>query len=106
MRLRNREGAPVDAVPFLVVASMAALVAFSVGPVYCLSLGIEGPAVFGVPTVAFVGAVCAAYHRLVYTARPDLRREIPAERRIRRLFYTALVGTALLLALSLPFLVR
>ncbi|WP_251329023.1 hypothetical protein [Haloplanus pelagicus] len=106
MRLRNREGTPVDAVPFLVVTAMSGLVAFSFGPVYCLAVGLEGTAVVGVPALACVGAVAVAYHRLVYTARPELRGEIPPEQRLLGLFYTALVGAALLAALSLPLLVR
>jgi hypothetical protein len=106
MRLRNREGTPVDAVPFLVVTAMTGLVAFSFGPIYCIAVGMEGPAVIGVPTVACAGAVVVAYHRLVHTARPELRAEIPTEQRILGLFYAALVGAALLVALSLPLLVR
>ncbi|MFB6101698.1 MAG: hypothetical protein ABEJ73_03960 [Haloplanus sp.] len=106
MRLRNRDGTAVDAVPFLVVTAMAALVIFSVGPIYCLAIGMAGPAVLGAPTAAFVGAVGVAYYRLVHTARPELRGEIPTERRLRGLFYAALAGAALLVALSLPLLVR
>ncbi|WP_251341885.1 hypothetical protein [Haloplanus halophilus] len=106
MRLRNREGTPVDAVPFLVVTAMAGLVAFSFGPIYCIAVGLEGPAVIGVPALAFGGAVAVAYRRLVHAARPDLRAEIPTAQRIRGLFYAALVGAALLVALSLPLLVQ
>jgi hypothetical protein len=104
-RLRNRDGTAVDPVPFLVVASMAVLVCYSFGPVYALSIGLEGPAVFGLPTVVCVAAIGAAYHRLVYTARPELRDEIPPERRVEALVYAALAGGAVLVALSLPFLV-
>jgi len=106
MRLRNRDGTAVDAVPFFVVAAMIVLVCFSVGPIYALAVGLEGPAVFGLPGVACLAAVGVAYHRLVYTARPEIRGEIPPEQRIRGLFYAAIVGTAVLGALSLPFLVR
>ncbi|MFB6196222.1 MAG: hypothetical protein ABEI80_08610 [Haloplanus sp.] len=106
MRLRNRDGTAVDAVPFLVVATMAGLVCFSFGPVYCIAVGIDGPAAFGAPAVVCLGAVGLAYHRLVRTARPELRAEVPAERRIRSLLYAALTGTAMLVALSLPFLAR
>jgi hypothetical protein len=106
MPLRNRDGTAVDAVPFLVVTAMAALVCFSFGPIYVLAIGLDGPAVFGLPTVACAAAVGVAYHRLVHTARPELRGEIPAEQRIRGLFYAAIVGAAVLVALSLPLLVR
>jgi hypothetical protein len=106
MPLRNRDGTAVDAVPFLVVTAMAALVCFSVGPIYVLAIGLEGPAVFGLPTAACVATVGVAYHRLVHTAHPELRGEVPVEQRIRGLFYAAIVGAAVLVALSLPLLVR
>jgi len=106
MPLRNRDGTAVDAVPFLVVSGLAFLVCFSFGPIYVLSLGLEGPIVFGLPTVACVVAVAAAYYRLVHTVRPELRGEIPPGQRIAGLFYAALVGAAVLVGLSLPFLVR
>ncbi|MEF8856739.1 MAG: hypothetical protein V5A16_04890 [Haloplanus sp.] len=106
MPLRNRDGTAVDAVPFLVVTAMAVLVCFSFGPIYVLAIGLGGPAVFGLPTVACLTAVGVAYYRLVYTAHPELRGEVPAEQRIRGLFYAAIVGAAVLVALSLPLLVR
>jgi hypothetical protein len=106
MRLRNRDGAAVDAVPFLVVASMAVLVCFSFGPVYFITLGLAGPAVFALPTVACVAAVAVAYHPPVYTVRPEVRGEVDPGQRLEGLFYAAAVGTAILVALSLPFLVR
>lgn len=106
MRLRNDDGTAVDAVPFLVVASMAVLVCYSFGPVYVISIGLAGPAVFGLPTAVCVAAVAVAYHRLVYRARPELRGEIPPEQRIKGLVYAALVGGVVLVALSLPFLLR
>lgn len=104
--VRNREGTAVDAVPFLVVASLAVLVCFSVGPIYVLALGLSGPAVFGLPTVACVAAVGVAYHRLVHTARPELRGELSPEQRIGGPVYATLVGDAVLVARSLPLLVR
>jgi hypothetical protein len=104
MPLRNRDGTAVDAVPFLVVTAMATLVCYSFGPIYAIAIGLSGPAVFGLPTVACLAAVGVAYHRLVYTARPELRGELPAEQRIKGLFYAALVGAAVLVALSLPLL--
>lgn len=106
MPLRNRHGTAVDAVPFLVVTAMAVLVCFSFGPIYVLAIGLEGPAVFGLPTVACTVAVGVAYYRLVHTARPEVRGEISPEQRIKGLFYAAMVGVAVLVALSLPLLVR
>jgi hypothetical protein len=105
VRLRNREGVAVDPVPFVVVAATAALVSFTVGPTYCLALGVDGPTVVGAPAAVWVGAVALAYRRFVHAATPGLRGEIPPERRLRRLVYAGLVGVALLCALALPFLV-
>lgn len=105
MELRNRRGTAVDPVPFFVVATMAFLVSFSYGPIYCQAIGLQGPTVVGVPAGAFLVATAVAYHRLVWTARPDLRGEVPPERRLARLLYAALVGTVILVGLSLPLLV-
>ncbi|WP_313692679.1 hypothetical protein [Halorarum halobium] len=102
MPLRNRAGDPVDPVPFLVVASAAFLVVFSSGPIYLR-------AVFGLPVatglvvsaVVFLVIAAAAYHRYVYATRPDLRGEVPAATRFRRLLYGALVLGAVFLVLTL-----
>jgi hypothetical protein len=105
MKLTNRHGTPVDPVPFLVVSSLAFLVSFSYGPIYLLALGLSLPASVVVSTLLFVCATSAAYQQMVLTARPELRGEIPPERRLRRLVYAAAVVLALLALLSLPFLV-
>ena len=41
MRVRNRDGAPVDPVPFLVSAGMAVMLLFSTGPLYGLAYGLS-----------------------------------------------------------------
>ncbi|WP_256360031.1 hypothetical protein [Haloprofundus sp. MHR1] len=41
MRLGNREGTPVDAVPFLVTTSLTFALTFAFGPAYGLSLGLR-----------------------------------------------------------------
>ena len=106
VQLENRHGTPVDPVPFLVVASIAFLVSFSYGPIYCLTLGLSLPASLAVSALAFCLATVAAYHRYVRTARPELRGEIPADQRLRRLFYAVFVGIAALGLLALPLLGR
>ena len=105
VQLTNARGRPVDPVPFLVVAALAFLVSFSYGPIYCLELGLSLPAGLGISTGAFSVATGIAYHRLVRRARPDLRGEVPAEYRLRRIVYAALVCVALLGLLALPLLV-
>lgn len=104
MKLTNRHGTPVDPVPFFVVASLAFLVSFSYGPFYCMALGLSLSLGFAVSGLVFLLAASASYYRLVWTARPELRGEIPADQRLRRLVYAILVGIALLALLSLPFL--
>jgi hypothetical protein len=104
-RARNREGDPVDPVPFLVTASAAFLVTFSFVPVYCLTLGLPIEAALAAAALVFVAAAGLAYRRLVRDARPELRREVPPGLRIRQLFYVALVVVGLLVLVSLPLLI-
>lgn len=103
--LRNARGEPVDPVPFLVIAALAFLVSFSYGPIYLMELGLSLPPALGVSTAVFVSLCALAYYRLVRQARPDLRGEVPAERRFRAIVYGALVVAALLGLLILPLLV-
>ncbi|WP_254545500.1 hypothetical protein [Halomarina pelagica] len=106
MKPRNRRGTPVDPVPFLVVCAFAFLISFAIGPILCYEYGLRGPLAFVPPSIVFLVAVAAAYHRLVWTARPSLLGEVPVESRLRRLFYAVLVVFLLLGALSIPLLLR
>lgn len=103
---RNKHGTPIDPVPFLVVLLLGFTVCFSYGPPYLTTLGftlVESLAISG-SVVAGIGGL--AYHRYVWTARPDLRAEIPASIRLQRLFYAVIAGVGLLLLLALPLLLR
>lgn len=100
---RNREGVEVDPVPFLVVTAFAFLLCFSFGPPYGRALGLAWAHAVAASAGVFLLATAAAYHRLVWTARPELRAEIPAGDRLRLLLYAAVAVYLLLLALSLPF---
>jgi hypothetical protein len=104
VRVRNRDGRPVDPVPFLVAAGTAALGSYSFVPPYCLSLGLPLTAGLALATLVFLVAGGLAYHRLVRTARAD-RADVPPALRLRSLFYVALVVGALLVLASLPFYV-
>lgn len=102
--MRNRDGTPVDPVPFLVVGAVAFFAAFAFGPPYAVAAFDAG---FG---AAFTGSACAfallagaAYYRLVWTATP-LGREVPADRRFRRLVYTVLTAAFACALLALPLL--
>lgn len=102
MRPENRRGSPVDPVPFLVVAALGFLGCYSCGPLYLMEFGLELPGALALSTVAFFGTTAVAYHRLVWTARPDLRSEIPARLRLRRLLLGGLVAAGLFVLLTLP----
>ncbi|WP_228546173.1 hypothetical protein [Halegenticoccus tardaugens] len=104
LRLRNRRGAPVDPVPFFVVASLAFLLTLSFGPAYGRALGLSYSAAFGGSVVAFVLLSTLAYYRMIWTARPDLRAEIPAPQRLLRLIYAMIALFFLMLLLALPLL--
>ncbi|UIP00055.1 hypothetical protein Hbl1158_01400 [Halobaculum sp. CBA1158] len=104
MRPRNREGDSVDPVPFLVVAGIAFMVVFSAGPIYLMTLfGVDVPVALAGSAAVFGPLAAVAYHRLVWSVRPDLRDELPASWRFRRLLYAALALVLVLLLLSLPF---
>ncbi|MWG34469.1 hypothetical protein [Halomarina oriensis] len=106
VRVRNREGEAVDPVPFFVVAGMAALGCYSFVPPYCLGLGLSVAVGLALATVVFVLVCVLSYYRLVWTVRPEVRREVPASDRLRTLFYVALVVVGVCLLASLPFYVR
>ncbi|WP_224448322.1 hypothetical protein [Haloprofundus salilacus] len=101
MRLGNRDGSPIDPVPFLVVASLAFAVAFAFGPAYGLSFGLSLTVAVALSAVAFLGALALAYYRLVWSVNPAIREEVPAGVRLRKLFYSGAAVLLLLLFLSL-----
>jgi len=102
MELRNRHGRAVDPVPFAVVAVLAGTAAFSLGPGYLLTLGLSLPAALA--TCAGVAALttAVAHRRFVWTVRPELRREVPVELRLRRLLYGGVALVALVPLFALP----
>jgi membrane protein implicated in regulation of membrane protease activity len=101
---RDRDGTPVDPVPFLVVAASAVLVVCSGGPPYLLALGLSLPVAVGVSLAVAAVAVGLAYRRYVRRAAPERRAVVPAQRRLGR-FGEAIVALAALFALlSLPLL--
>lgn len=99
MELRNRDGTPVDPVPFVVVALLGVTVLVAWGPLYLKEHGVaEGTAV-GCSGALAVGAVAAAYYQYVWTANPAIREEVPADVRFRKLLYATVIGTVVVLAL-------
>ena len=103
MRVRNRDGDPVDPVPFLVSAGLSAMLLFSTGPLYGLAYGLSVRVSLAAVTVAAVAVSAFAYHRLVWVAAPSWV-VVPAELRFQRLLYVAVAFGVVLLALSVPLL--
>lgn len=104
MRPENRLGTPVDPVPFLVVAALAFLFCYCFGPIYLMEFGAELAGGLGYSTMVFLFLTGLAYYRLVWTARPDLRAEVPAHLRLRRLVWGGLAVAGVFALLSLPLL--
>ena len=103
---RNRRGAAVDPVPFLVVAATGFLLTLSVGPIYGVSFGLPLELAVAASAACWLCGTAAAYHRLVWTARPDHREHVPASGRLERIGLAALAAVLVLLLLSLPLFVR
>jgi hypothetical protein len=104
MRLENRVGTPVDPVPFVVVAAFGFLFCYSYGPIYLMEFGAELGGALGYTTMAFLAFLGFAYYRFVWTARPDLRAEVPAHLRLRQLVLGGLAVGGVFVLLSLPLL--
>lgn len=102
----NKHGTPIDPVPFLVVLFLGFTVCFSYGPPYLTTLGFSITESLVISSAVVIGIGGVAYHRYVWTARPDLRAEIPAANRLQRLFYAVIAGVALLALLALPLFLR
>jgi len=103
---RNKHGTPIDPVPFLVVFLLGFLICFSYGPPYLTTFGFTIPESLLISAGVVAGIGVLAYHRYVWTARPDLRGEVPASVRLQRLFYAVIAGVFLLALLALPMFLR
>lgn len=104
MELRNARGTPVDPVPLIVVVATSFVVCYAFGPAYLAEFGLPLGWSLTVSTGVFLIVDAAAYYRLVWTVRPDLRGEVSAEKRLRRYFLGTLTGIVLMLLLLLPLL--
>jgi len=102
--VQNRQGTPVDPVPFLVVTALGFTVSFSFVPAYAMELGASLSTALGVATAVTGVTAAVSYHRYVWTERPTLRGEVPAADRFQRLLYGVLAGFLVVAALALPLL--
>ncbi len=105
MRLQNRWGTQVDAVPFAVVVLTGLATCYSFGPVYLLTFGVAVETALAASTAAFGAVIAGAYYRLVWTYRPEYRTEVSVGVRFRRILLTIAVAVGLLALLALPLLV-
>lgn len=105
MRLRNRDGVPVDPVPFAVVVGLTFMALLSFGPLYGQALGLPLEAAIAISGALFAVAAVVAFYRQVWTARPDLDCEVAAAVRAQRVFYLIPILGALLVALAVPLVV-
>ncbi|WP_254839291.1 hypothetical protein [Natronomonas marina] len=103
MRVRNRNGDPVDPVPFLVSTGLSVMLLFSTGPLYGLAYGLSVRVSLVLSSAGAVAVAAFAYHRLVWVATPSWV-QVPAELRFQRLLYVALAFGVILLGLSVPLL--
>ncbi len=99
MRLRNREGDPVDPVPFLVVALLAGTAFFSFGPLYLMEFGLSLELSVALSSMLAVLAAVLCYHQFVWTSNPLAREEVPAATRYLRLLYAIAALVIVVLAL-------
>ncbi len=104
-RPRNREGTPVDPVPFLVVVLTAFLITHAWGPLYLGALGFSTAGSLSLLTALLAVIVAVAYYRLVWLADPGKPRVASPDQRLSYLLYAIVIGFALLALLAVPFLV-
>lgn len=101
MDAQNRDGDPVDPVPFLVSVGMTVMLLFSVGPLYGQAYGLPVWACLTIATASTVAVSAVAYHRLVWTAPPPWVTISP-QLRFQRLIYIGVAFGLFLLALTVP----
>ena len=104
MEVRNRDGDPVDPVPFLVSVGILGMMTLSLGPLYGLAYGVPVDRSVAVSAVVTAAVAAAAFHRLVWTAPPRWVA-IPPKLRFQRLWYLAIGVGVVLLGLTVPLAV-
>ncbi len=105
MALRNRDGVPVDAVPFVVTTGSVFLLLYSFVPLYLHALGIRLAGALAITSVLYGAATMVAYARQVHRADPERLHRVPAELRFRRLVYLMFITVAVVVLLAMPLVV-
>jgi hypothetical protein len=102
--LRNRNGRPVDPVPFVVVSGLGAMLALSAGPLYGLAYGLSLRTSLAASAAVTLGVVAGAYHQFVWRGRPASAVGAGPVTDAARLYYMGVALGAVIVALSLPLL--
>ncbi len=100
MKPTNRDGDPVDPVPFLVTGVLLLTAVISWGPAYLLGFDVTYRLAIGISAVVALGTVGISYHQLVWTVNPTTRQEVPVEVRIHKLAYAVVIGIIVTLTLT------
>lgn len=104
MRLPNRHGTPIDPVPAIVVSGLGCMLALSFGPLYGQAFGLSLSVSLLISAVISAAVTVAAFYWQVWDARP--LGETSVGMRAERLFYGALAFGVIVVALTLPILLR
>ena len=104
MEVSNRDGDPVDPVPFLVLVGILGMMTLSLGPLYGLAYGVSVARSLTVSAVVTAVVAAVAFHRLVWIAPPRWVT-IPPKIRFQRLFYLAIAFALVLVGLTVPLAV-
>lgn len=102
MRLPNRDGEQVDAVPMFVAVATAFLIGYAWGPLYFMALGYSLQTSLAIVSVLFVSASALAFHKLFWTARPRDQRPNAGAHTFQLIVYGVLICMGLLLLLAMP----
>lgn len=105
VRPRNRNGDPIDPVPFVVSVGLSFMLSFTFGPIYALSYGLSLTWGLAASAVAFALLIGVSYLQLVRSAPALDAGPLPPGPRFERLLYAAVGLGVLLVGLTVPLVV-
>lgn len=85
--------------PFFVVALLGVMVAIAWGPLYLKAHGVDEFVAVAASVGLAVVAVGATFYHYVWSANPDVRTEVSAAVRYRKLLYAIAIGVLVVLVL-------
>ncbi len=81
------------------------MILLSFGPLYGQALGLPLEIAIVLSAAVFVAAAVVAFHRQVWTFRPEYTATVPSAVRAERLFQLIPILAALIVALAVPLVV-